>query len=59
MRAVPSGPNGQPLEPIVPPMPTIYDGTTLWVFDSEEEFSVWWNTKYPPVENIEQPEEQL
>jgi hypothetical protein len=59
MRTVPCGPNGQPLEPIVPPMPTIYDGTDLWVFDNEKEFEEWWNTKYPPQNSIEETEEQL
>ncbi len=49
MIAIPHGPNGQPLESIVPPRPTLFDGTVLWLFDDEAEFSRWWNAMYPPI----------
>jgi hypothetical protein len=48
MRAVPSTPQGVPLEPIVPPMPTIFDGVQLWVFETWEEYSKWVNDNCPP-----------
>ncbi len=49
MIAIPHGPNGQPITPIEPPRPTLFDGTVLWLFDDEAEFSRWWNTMYPPT----------
>ena len=49
MIAIPHGPNGQPQTPIEPPRPTLFDGTVLWLFDDEAEFSRWWNTMYPPT----------
>jgi hypothetical protein len=63
MTAIPHGPNGQPVTPIIPPRPTLFDGTTLWLFDDEVEFSRWWNAMYPPTpappeDLTEQPAEQ-
>lgn len=57
MIAIPYGPNGQPLTPIVPPRPTLFNGTVLWLFDDEAEFSRWWNTMYPPTPTPETIEE--
>jgi hypothetical protein len=41
----------------------LFDGTTLWLFDDEAEFSRWWNAMYPPTpapsdDLTEQPAEQ-
>jgi len=50
MRLVESTPQGVPIQPIEPPMPTIFNSGGLWVFDSWEEYYQWCNENYPPIE---------
>ena len=50
MRTVSCNPNGVPLEPIEPPMPTVFNGTNLIVFDSWDEYYQWCKDNYPPIE---------
>ena len=47
MITVPFGPNGQPLEPIEPPRPTLFTGSVLLVFDDLNEYAAWIAANYP------------
>ena len=49
MRLIPSTSEGVPLEPINPPMPTIFTAEGLWLFESWEEYSKWCTDNYPPI----------
>lgn len=55
---VPFGPNGQPLEPIIPPRPTLFTGSVLWVFDDLQEYADWLakNQPIPPPPDPETTE---
>jgi hypothetical protein len=59
MRIVPSTPYGVPLEPIIPPMPTVFDGLHLWVFDTTEEYVKWVNDNCPPPPETTEPTDGL
>jgi hypothetical protein len=50
MISVPFGPNGEPIDPIVPPRPMLFTGEALFVFDSAEEYAQWLaeNQPIPP-----------
>ena len=47
MISVPFGPNGEPLDAIVPPRPMLFTGVALFVFDSAEEYAQWIADNYP------------
>ena len=47
MTSVPFGPNGAPIDPIVPPRPMLFTGNTLWVFDSADEYAQWVKDNQP------------
>lgn len=48
MRLIPSTPEGVPLEPINPPMPTVFTVQGLWLFDNWDEYYQWVKDNFPP-----------
>ena len=59
MISIPFGINGQPLEPIVPPRPTLFTGTNLWVFDNQEEYAKWLEDNQPIPEINTEPNQNI
>jgi hypothetical protein len=47
MTTVPFNENGSPVEPIIPPRPTLFTGTELIVFDDDKEYYDYMANLYP------------